>query len=143
MTVEVTDETTHDAVDHCPYAGMTVTGWPTTVLSRGEVIVDHGELLAERGRGRFLPRAAGEAAKPAGLLVPRWTRRATSVRSCSIEPRRAGSMLPRAGLGADGGTVWLSFRWSGPNQPGGGRGPGGPTGRDAWLEVARWRSPPL
>jgi dihydropyrimidinase len=70
MTVEVTDETTHDAVDHCPYAGMTVTGWPTTVISRGEVIVDGGELLAERGRGRFLPRAAGAAAKPAGLLVP-------------------------------------------------------------------------
>jgi dihydropyrimidinase len=34
------------------------------------VIVDAGELLAERGRGRFLPRAAGEAARPAGPLVP-------------------------------------------------------------------------
>jgi dihydropyrimidinase len=34
------------------------------------VIVEGGELLAERGRGRFLPRAAGAAAKPAGLLVP-------------------------------------------------------------------------
>ena len=69
-TVEITDETTHDATGYCPYAGMTVTGWPTTVIARGEVIVDGGELLAERGRGRFLPRAAGEAAKPAGLLVP-------------------------------------------------------------------------
>ena len=69
-TVQITDETTHDAVDYCPYAGMTVTGWPTTVISRGDVIVDRGELLAERGRGRFLPRAAGAAAKPAGLLVP-------------------------------------------------------------------------
>ena len=55
---------------YCPYAGMTLTGWPVTVIARGEVIVDGGELLAERGRGRFLPRAAGEAAKPAGLLVP-------------------------------------------------------------------------
>ncbi len=70
MRVEVTDETTRDAVDHCPYAGMTVTGWPTTVISRGEVIVDGGESLAARGRGRFLPRAAGAAAQPAGLLVP-------------------------------------------------------------------------
>jgi dihydropyrimidinase len=69
-TVEVTDATTHDAVDYCPYAGMTLTGWPVTVISRGEVIVDGGDLLAERGRGRFLPRAAGEAATPAGLLVP-------------------------------------------------------------------------
>jgi dihydropyrimidinase len=69
-TVAITDATTHDAVGYCPYAGMTVTGWPTTVISRGEVIVDCGELLVERGRGRFLPRAAGEAARPAGLLAP-------------------------------------------------------------------------
>jgi dihydropyrimidinase len=68
--VEVTDATTHDAAGYCPYAGMTLTGWPVTVISRGEVIVDGGQLLAERGRGRFLPRAAGAAAQPAGLLVP-------------------------------------------------------------------------
>jgi dihydropyrimidinase len=69
-TVEITDETTHDRVGYCPYAGMTVRGWPVTVIARGEVIVEGGELLAERGRGRFLPRAAGEAARPAGPLVP-------------------------------------------------------------------------
>jgi dihydropyrimidinase len=40
------------------------------VLSRGEVIVEGGELLAERARGRFLPRAAGPAARPLGRLVP-------------------------------------------------------------------------
>ncbi len=40
------------------------------MLSRGEVIVDAGELLAERGRGRFLPRAAGPAAQPLGPLLP-------------------------------------------------------------------------
>jgi dihydropyrimidinase len=68
--VLITDATTQDAVDYSPYAGMSLTGWPETVLSRGEVIVRDGELLAERGRGRFLPRVAGEAAKPAGLLVP-------------------------------------------------------------------------
>ena len=51
-------------------AGMTVIGWPVTVIARDEVIVDNGALLAERGRGRVLARAAGEAAKPAGLLVP-------------------------------------------------------------------------
>jgi dihydropyrimidinase len=68
--VELTDQTTHDATGYCPYAGMTLTGWPTTVISRGEVIVDGGELLAKRGRGRFLPRAAGPAARPLGRLVP-------------------------------------------------------------------------
>lgn len=68
--IEISDQTTHDAVGYCPYAGMTLTGWPTTVISRGEVIVRDGELLAERGRGRFLPRAAGDAARPGGLLAP-------------------------------------------------------------------------
>ena len=69
-TVEISDATTHDRTGYSPYAGMTVTGWPVTVLSRGEVIVDAGELLAERGRGRFLPRAAGPAARPLGRLQP-------------------------------------------------------------------------
>jgi dihydropyrimidinase len=69
-TVEITDTTTHDATGYCPYAGMTLTGWPTTVISRGEVIVAGGELLAARGRGRFLPRAAGAAAAPAGRRAP-------------------------------------------------------------------------
>jgi dihydropyrimidinase len=68
--VAITDQTTYDAVDYSPYAGMTVTGWPTTVISRGEVIVDQGELMAERGRGYFLPRAAGAAARPTGALAP-------------------------------------------------------------------------
>ncbi len=69
-TVLITDATTRDRAGYCPYAGMTVTGWPVTVLARGEVIVDRGELLAERGRGRFLPRAAGPAARPLGRLEP-------------------------------------------------------------------------
>jgi dihydropyrimidinase len=68
--VEVTDQLTHDAVDYCPYTGMTLQGWPTTVLSRGEVIVEDGKLLAQPGRGRFLPRAAGPAARPTGRLAP-------------------------------------------------------------------------
>jgi dihydropyrimidinase len=68
--VEVTDRLTHDAVAYCPYAGMVLQGWPATVLSRGEVIVEEGELVAEPRRGRFLPRTAGAAAKPLGRLAP-------------------------------------------------------------------------
>jgi len=64
--VEVGDATTHDAAGYCPYAGMRITGWPVTVLGRGEVVVEGGRLLAERGRGRFLSRLAGEAAAPLG-----------------------------------------------------------------------------
>lgn len=62
----ITHQTTHDATGYCPYAGMTLNGWPVTVLSRGEVIVEEGICRAERGRGRLLLRDAGEAAKPLG-----------------------------------------------------------------------------
>lgn len=45
-----------DNVGYTPYEGMTVTGWPTTVLSRGRVAVDGGKLLLERGSGKFIAR---------------------------------------------------------------------------------------
>ncbi|MGH6917429.1 MAG: dihydropyrimidinase, partial [Geminicoccaceae bacterium] len=70
MKVEVEDATTHDATGYCPYAGMTLSGWPVTVVSRGEVIVDDGTLHASRGRGQLLTRAAGPAAEPSGVLAP-------------------------------------------------------------------------
>jgi dihydropyrimidinase len=57
LTRRVTLEDQHDAVDYTPYEDMEVTGWPVTVISRGEVIVEQGELHAEPGRGRFLRRA--------------------------------------------------------------------------------------
>jgi len=42
--------------DFEPYDGHEVTGWPTTVISRGEVIVDNGKIVSRAGRGRFIPR---------------------------------------------------------------------------------------
>jgi dihydropyrimidinase len=44
----------HHNVDYTPYEGRTVTGWPTTVLSRGDIICSDGTLHADAGRGRFL-----------------------------------------------------------------------------------------
>ena len=44
----------HHNVDYTPFEGMVVQGWPVTVLSRGDVICDNGELLGAKGRGRFL-----------------------------------------------------------------------------------------
>jgi dihydropyrimidinase len=52
-------EVLHSAVDHSTYEGRRVRGWPRTVLSRGEVIVDEGQLLGRPGRGRLAPRAYG------------------------------------------------------------------------------------
>jgi dihydropyrimidinase len=46
----------HMAVDHSPYAGMDVTGWPELVLSRGEVVARDGSYVGEPARGRFLSR---------------------------------------------------------------------------------------
>lgn len=69
-TLTITHEMMHDAVGYTPYAGRTLHGWPTTVLSRGEVIVDAGQLHAARGRGQYLARGPLEAAEPAGRQVP-------------------------------------------------------------------------
>jgi dihydropyrimidinase len=48
----------HQNVDYCPYEGWEVQGYPTTVLSRGEIIVDDGEFTGSPGRGRYLHTAS-------------------------------------------------------------------------------------
>ncbi|MGD8820042.1 MAG: dihydropyrimidinase [Anaerolineae bacterium] len=47
-------EMLHQNVDYCPYEGWEVQGYPTTVLSHGEIIVQDGEFVGSAGRGRFL-----------------------------------------------------------------------------------------
>lgn len=67
--VTVDADLLHDNVGYTPYAGMELRGWPTTVVNRGRVVVENGELHAEAGSGRFVEREAGhEAANPAGRL---------------------------------------------------------------------------
>jgi dihydropyrimidinase len=60
----------HDDVGYTPYTGIKLKGWPTTVLSRGKVVVSDNTLHAKRGDGRFLPRACSEAAEPLNRLEP-------------------------------------------------------------------------
>ena len=55
----------HDNCGYNPFAGQTVTGWPVTVLSRGEVVVDRGTITAQPGRGKRIPMAVSDAMKPA------------------------------------------------------------------------------
>lgn len=45
----------HMATDYTPYEGIEVRGWPTTVISRGELVIDHGEFVGAPGHGRFVP----------------------------------------------------------------------------------------
>ncbi len=60
----------HDQVGYTPYTGQPIRGWPETVLSRGRVVIEGGELQAERGSGEFLPCAKPDAARPLEKLVP-------------------------------------------------------------------------
>ena len=53
----------HSAVDYSPFQGMRVSGFPTWTLSRGEIIVDRGEPVAQRGRGRLAERRAIDPAE--------------------------------------------------------------------------------
>ncbi len=68
--VTIDKDLVHDNTGYTPYEGRELTGWPVTVLSRGEIIVDNGKLSAERGRGKFIPRQASEPLKPLGRQIP-------------------------------------------------------------------------
>lgn len=54
LRVTLTAERLHHNVDYTPYEGWEVQGYPRTVLSRGEVIVQDGEFSGKTGRGQFL-----------------------------------------------------------------------------------------
>lgn len=54
--VTITNDMLHHNVDYTPYEGRTLTGWPVTVLSRGQVVCHEGELLGKPGQGQFLKR---------------------------------------------------------------------------------------
>jgi dihydropyrimidinase len=64
--ITLADAMMHDLAGYTPYAGRELNGYPVTVLSRGRVVVEGGELKAAKGSGRFLARGGGEAATPAG-----------------------------------------------------------------------------
>lgn len=38
-----------------PYDGMVLTGWPTLVICRGEIVSENGEVIGKSGFGRFIP----------------------------------------------------------------------------------------
>jgi dihydropyrimidinase len=67
--VVITNGLLHHNVDYTPFEGRSVTGWPVTVLSRGEVVCDGGVLYGQKGRGAFLecgtPEPAAKAAQDA------------------------------------------------------------------------------
>ena len=54
----------HDAAGYNPFAGRTVSGWPETVLSRGEVVVAGGSVQAMPGRGMRVPMQFSRSMRP-------------------------------------------------------------------------------
>jgi dihydropyrimidinase len=67
--VTITVDDLHDAMDYTPYEGFEITGWPETVISRGDVIVRDGNLNAAPGRGAFLPCDRPDPSPPVGKAV--------------------------------------------------------------------------
>lgn len=62
--VRLSNDLLHHNVDYTPFEGLEVQGWPETVLSRGEVVVEDGELKGAPGRGRFLEQTTSSAWRP-------------------------------------------------------------------------------
>jgi dihydropyrimidinase len=43
----------HDGSDYSPYEGLELTGWPTTIVLGGKVMVRDGTLTGDKGDGRY------------------------------------------------------------------------------------------
>ncbi len=54
----VTNADLHHAVDHTPYEGMSLKGWPVTTIVRGQIVMDAGVRLGTPGFGQFQPRGS-------------------------------------------------------------------------------------
>lgn len=66
----VSAEDLHDNMAYTPYEGMEVNGWPTTVIQKGKIIIEDGELRAARGEGSFVPRRAIDCTGMPGRRPP-------------------------------------------------------------------------
>ena len=43
--------------NYCPYEGWEVKGWPVLTMVRGNIVVKDGQMLAEPGTGKYIPRS--------------------------------------------------------------------------------------
>ncbi|MBA2512333.1 MAG: dihydropyrimidinase [Rubrobacteraceae bacterium] len=57
LSTTATRENRHGNVDYTPYEGMTFTGGPAAVYVRGNLVYKDGEVVGERGSGRFVERS--------------------------------------------------------------------------------------
>jgi dihydropyrimidinase len=64
----ITNAVVQHGIDHTPYEGMEVTGWPVATIRRGEVVMRDGKVQAEPGSGMFLKRKPYDLIRPTGNL---------------------------------------------------------------------------
>ena len=57
LQVTATAENRHGNVDYTPYEGMTFHGGPASVYVRGNLVYRDGQVVGERGSGRFIERS--------------------------------------------------------------------------------------
>ncbi len=57
LSVTATAANRHGNVDYTPYEGMSFTGAPASVYVRGNLVYRDGEVVGERGSGRFIERS--------------------------------------------------------------------------------------
>ena len=63
-------EEMHDNMEFTPYEGMEISGWPTTVIQRGRVVVEGNQLRVEKGAGRFIKRHRVDCTGMPGIVPP-------------------------------------------------------------------------
>ena len=68
-TVTIRNAMLHHNVDYTPYEGTQVRGWPVLTLSRGETVWDGAQPVGTPGRGRFLPCALPDMARPKSMAA--------------------------------------------------------------------------
>ena len=56
--VRMTTDVMHSKIDYSIYDHITTEGYPVLTVSRGDVVMEDGEFVGRRGRGRFVPRRA-------------------------------------------------------------------------------------
>jgi dihydropyrimidinase len=61
--VTITNDILHHNVDYTPFEGLEVQGWPETMISRGDIIIESNELKTQPGRGQFLTQETSSAWK--------------------------------------------------------------------------------
>jgi dihydropyrimidinase len=62
--VRLTADTLHTRIDYSIYDHITTEGYPVLTVSRGEVVMENGDFVGKKGRGRFIPRAGSSQRVP-------------------------------------------------------------------------------